>query len=211
MMQSTWLDFWAKAAIMLPAFLIAVSFHEFFHALVALWLGDDTAKRAGRLTVNPLAHIDILGLIFLLIFRIGWAQPVPMDYRNFKYPRLFAVITALAGPFANFIMAYVCFIVIAHFPAALFSHSVTISLIQVLTATAYVNIMLGAFNVLPIPPLDGGHILIALLINHYPRVVAWLYRYSLFILILFFILPQFQLMLFSLFNVMEIFLKSLVF
>lgn len=210
-MTSAWFGFLAKVAIMLPAFLLAVSFHECAHALVAYWLGDDTAKRQGRLTLNPLAHVDFLGLIFLLIFRIGWANPVPMDYRNFKYPRLYAVIAALAGPFSNFFLAYLCFLAIAHFPSVLFSAAVTVSFVQVFTACAYINIMLGAFNILPIPPLDGSHILNAFLIKRFPNVVAWLYRYSLIIILVLFLTPQFQNMLFSIFKYTELVLKSLVF
>jgi Zn-dependent protease len=210
-MYASWFSFLAKVAIMLPAFLIAISFHECSHALVAHWLGDDTAKQRGRLTLNPFAHVDLLGIIFLLIFRIGWAQPVPMDYRNFKYPRIYAIIAALAGPFSNFLLAYICFLGIAHFPVQLFAPAVVVSFIQVFTATAYINIMLGAFNVLPIPPLDGSHIINALLIKRFPRAVAWLYRYSLIILIVLFLTPQFQTMLFTLFTYTEHVLKSLVF
>jgi Zn-dependent protease len=210
-MVSPLVTFLAHAAIMLPAFLLAISFHEFSHALVAHWLGDDTAKQHGRLTINPLAHIDMLGLLFLLIFRIGWANPVPMDYRNFKHPRMYAIIAALAGPCSNFLLAYVCFMAIAHFPAQLFAPAVGVSFIQVLTATADINIMLGAFNIIPIPPLDGSHIVSSLIIERYPHIVAWLYRYSLFILIMLFMMPPFQTMLFSLFNYTEQILKSLVF
>ncbi|MFA6263767.1 MAG: site-2 protease family protein [Candidatus Babeliales bacterium] len=210
-MYSSWFSFFAKVAIILPAFLIAVSFHEFSHALVAHWLGDDTAKNRGRLTLNPLAHVDLLGLFFLLIFRIGWASPVPMDYRNFKHPRIYSIIAALAGPFSNFLLAYVCFLTIAHFPGQLFAPAFVVSITQVLSATADVNVMLGAFNILPIPPLDGSHIVNALLIEKFPRAVAWLHRYSLIILLVLFITPQFQTMLSDFFTYTEQILKSLVF
>lgn len=209
--SSSWLHFWAQAAVMLPAFLISVSFHEFSHAFTATILGDDTAKRKGRLTLNPLAHIDPLGLLFLLIFRIGWANPVPMNHRHFKYPRLFAIITALAGPLSNFLLAIVCFVIIKYFPETYFHPAVSLTFLQIFTATAYINIMLGVFNALPIPPLDGSHILIALLINHFPRFVTWLYRYSLLILLFLFLLPHTHNMLIVLITHVEHFIKSLVF
>jgi Zn-dependent protease len=211
MVQTSWLNFWAQAAILLPAFLISVSFHEFSHALTAYLLGDSTAKDQGRLTINPLAHLDFFGLLFLLLFRIGWANPVPMDYRNFKYPRLFAIITALAGPFSNFLLATVTFVCIKYFPSTLFSPAVGMSLIQILTATAYVNIMLGVFNILPIPPLDGSHIIIALLSKRFPKFVIWLYRYSLVFLILLFFIPQIRELLSTLIIATEQFIKGIVF
>jgi len=210
-MHTTWLNFLAQVAIILPAFLVSVSFHEFSHALMALILGDNTAKRNGRLTLNPLAHVDLMGLFFLLVFRIGWANPVPMDYRNFKYPRLYAIITALAGPFSNFLLAVICFFCIAHFPAAHFSPAIATTFVQILDATAQINVMLGVFNILPIPPLDGSHIIISLLINRFPRIVLWLYRYSILILIALFIIPQFRSMLIQLISYTEHMLKSLVF
>jgi len=200
----------ARMVIILPAFLAALSFHEFSHALLATILGDPTPKRMGRVTLNPLAHIDPMGLLFLLIFRIGWAKPVIFDPRNFKHPRLYAIITALAGPISNFILAIVCFYGLAYFPTQLFSAAVTVTLVQILQATAYVNIMLGVFNILPIPPLDGSHIITALLMNRYPHVVMFLYRYSIFFLIGLFLLPQTRMILISLISIVEQYLKMLV-
>lgn len=188
-MNQEWLRFFSQAAILMPAFLISVSFHECAHAFVALLFGDDTAKKAGRLTLNPMAHLDVMGLLFLIVFRIGWATPVPMDQRNFRHPRVYAIITALAGPVSNFLLAYACFLGLHHFPESWFAPYVTATFVQIFTATAYVNIMLGVFNLLPIPPLDGGHMITALLINRYPDAVVWLYRYSFFILLMLFLLP----------------------
>lgn len=202
--------FFAGLVIMLPAFLISLSFHEFFHALTATLLGDDTPRRMGRLTLNPLAHVDFLGLFFLIFFRIGWAKPVVFDQRNFSYPRLFSVLTALAGPFSNFFLALVCLYGIKYMPLAYLAPAVALSFLQILKATAYVNIMLGVFNILPIPPLDGSHILIAFLIEKFPQAILWMYRYSFLILIMLFILPQTRLMLIKLIALAEHFLKMLV-
>ena len=105
-MAHAFVEFVAQAAIMLPAFLIALTFHEFCHALMATYLGDPTARRAGRLTLNPVAHVDPFGLLFLVLFRIGWAKPVPFDQRNFKYPKLYSILTALAGPASNLFLAF---------------------------------------------------------------------------------------------------------
>lgn len=177
-------------ALLLPAFLVALSFHECAHALMAYLLGDGTAKKEGRLTLNPLAHIDYLGLLFLMIFRFGWAKPVTFDQRNFKHPRLYPIFVAFAGPLANFILAlgalYCCkYGAFLHLgPAALVTWN------QIFGEIVYVNVMLGIFNILPIPPLDGGHVIVALFIDKYPEFIAWLYRYSIFILLFLFLLPQ---------------------
>lgn len=188
-MIASFSDFLASIAVMLPAFLISLSFHEFAHALTATFFGDDTAKRAGRLTLNPVAHIDFLGLVFLLLFHFGWAKPVPFNYDNFKHPRLYAVLTALAGPFANFILAIMVFYVIRYFPISMFPPAVTITFMKIFTVTAYVNIMLGVFNLLPIPPLDGSHVITVMFMYKYPHILAWFYQYSIFVLLLLFTLP----------------------
>lgn len=189
MIQATWIDFLAQVAITLPAFLISVSFHEYCHALTAHALGDDSAKKSGRLTLNPMAHIDLLGLLFLLIFHIGWASPVPINPAKFKFPRLYSIITALAGPFSNFVLAVASFLLIKYFPGSFFPAWVGTTFVQLLSATASINIMLGVFNLLPLPPLDGSHILTALVISHFPKLAFWLYRYSFFLLLLLFIFP----------------------
>lgn len=211
-MFSSTADFFAQLAILLPAFLISLSFHEFFHAFIAYLCGDNTAKKMGRMTINPIAHIDFFGLLCLLLFRIGWAKPVPFDNRNFKYPRLYAVFTALAGPFANFLLALIIFYIMAYFPFALFSNpAVVITFLQILEATAYVNIMLGVFNLLPIPPLDGSHVITMLLIDRYPRFVFWLHQYSFIILLVLIFLPATRIFLMHMIQIAEILLRSLVF
>lgn len=182
-------NFFASMAIMLPAFLIALTFHEFCHALTATLLGDPTAKRAGRLTLNPLAHIDPFGMFFLLLFRIGWAKPVPFNQHNFKYPKLFSILTAFAGPCSNIFLALVSFTCMKYFPTHFVSEAIALSFLQILEALAYINVMLGIFNLLPIPPLDGSHVIIAFLSEKYPQVVTLLYRYALFILLFIFMFP----------------------
>lgn len=209
-MSPTFADFFAQAAILIPAFLISLSFHEFFHAFTAYLFGDDTAKRIGRLTLNPLAHVDFWGLFCLILFKIGWAKPVPFDNRNFKYPKLYSIITALAGPFANFLLALILLYAIAYFPAHLFKPYVSLTFLQIFTVTADVNIMLGVFNLLPIPPLDGSHVITMLLIDKYPKFVIWLYQYAFILLILLIFFPPTHTLLVKLINFAKLLLRSLV-
>ena len=209
-MNANFVSTLANIAIMLPAFIVALSFHEFAHVWTATWFGDDTPKRMGRLTLNPWAHVDFLGLLFLLVFRIGWAKPVIFDKRNFKHPRLYSIITAFAGPFSNFFLALLCFYLIYYLPIADLSNPVTLTLLQILQATGRINIMLGVFNLLPIPPLDGSHVLMAFLVDKYPDVIDWVYRYSIFILLSLFLLPQTRLLLLKAIIIVEILLKKLV-
>ena len=210
MESSQLINFLASVVKIFPAFLIALSFHECAHAFVAYLLGDDTAKRQGRMTLNPFAHLDLLGTLFLLIFRIGWAKPVPFNMQNFKHPRFYSILTGLAGPAANFIVAMVAFYLMKFLPIFALSKTVLASLMQVLEATAYINVMLGTFNLLPIPPLDGSHVITALLYKKYPQVLAWIYRYSLFILLFIFFMPTTRMLLIQLIQGVYGFLKGLV-
>ncbi|MBQ9516575.1 MAG: site-2 protease family protein [Eubacterium sp.] len=137
--------------------------HELSHAFVAFKLGDNTAKREGRLTFNPIKHIDPIGMIMILLFGIGYAKPVPVDMRNFKNPKQGMALVALAGPVSNLLMAWIsCFITYAI--AAVSQGSLVLQLIQIFFMfSTYINISLGVFNLLPIPPLDGSKILAAVL------------------------------------------------
>ncbi|MBD3231060.1 site-2 protease family protein [Candidatus Dependentiae bacterium] len=204
------LSFLAGIIIIFPAFLIALSFHEFAHAFVAYLLGDDTAKRQGRMTLNPFAHLDFLGTVFLLLFRIGWARPVPFNIENFKHPRFYSILTGLAGPTANFIVAIIAFIFMKFISFLTLSKVIFVTFMQILEATAYINVMLGTFNLLPIPPLDGSHFIFALLYKRFPKVLMFLYRYSLFILLLIFLLPVTRALLIQVILGVYDFLKNLV-
>jgi Zn-dependent protease len=133
------------------ALLVAISIHEFSHAWVADYLGDPTPKKAGRVTLNPLAHLDPLGTIMLLLVRFGWGKPVPINPNNFKNPKLGSALTALAGPTSNFLLASL--LALVYKLSSLGSSPFGTFLLLVI----YMNLVLMVFNLLPIPPLDGSH------------------------------------------------------
>lgn len=146
----------------IPA-LICITFHELSHGFVAYKLGDTTAKDRGRLSLNPLKHIDIFGLLMMIIFKFGWAKPVPVDMRNFKRPKQDMAITALAGPVSNFVLAVVFFFLYGLTYNFLYSSSVGGIVLTMLYSGGYLSIALGLFNFIPIPPLDGSKIVFSLL------------------------------------------------
>ncbi|MBE6651592.1 MAG: site-2 protease family protein [Ruminococcaceae bacterium] len=148
----------------LPGILFALSIHEFSHAYVANKLGDPTAKLMGRLTMNPIKHIDPLGIIAMFLVRFGWAKPVQVNSRYLKKPRRDMAFIAIAGPVSNLISAIVGFILF--WLAVLFIHRATFlsleikeGIIYILENFVYLNIALAIFNLIPIPPLDGSRIL----------------------------------------------------
>jgi len=151
------MEFLTQLSLLVPSFVIAISVHEWAHAATALWLGDRTAQRAGRVTLNPLSHIDPLGALMIVVAGIGWGRPVPVAPRNFSHPRAGMALTAFAGPLSNFLLAFVTL-------ALLFATTPTHWwLLEFGKLLVWINIFLGTFNLLPLPPLDGGNILTNLL------------------------------------------------
>ena len=148
--------------------IVSLSFHEAAHAWMANRLGDPTARLRGRLTLNPLAHIDWIGtVLFPLIAMttgaplLGWAKPVPVDARHFRSPREGFALVALAGPVSNLILASGAALVFAVMPGRLLvQHDALGAFGQTLAMMVYVNVLLALFNLIPIPPLDGGNVLI---------------------------------------------------
>lgn len=143
------------------ALLLAITVHEYAHAWMADRLGDPTARLAGRLTFNPLAHLDPLGTLMLLLFRFGWGKPVPFDPYNLREPRRDAALISFAGPAANLIFAVILAMIIRLAHLALGSPAYVVELI--LTPVLGLSVMLAVFNLLPVHPLDGGKILIGIL------------------------------------------------
>jgi len=147
-------------AVMLPALIFAFTIHELSHGIMAYILGDSTAKRDGRLTLNPIRHIDPVGLICILLFSFGWAKPVMVDMRNLKNPKVDMALIAIAGPVSNFIMAFAA--VMLFFPLNMHL-PIPEWLSDVIIQFAWINIVLGVFNLIPIPPLDGSKVVASLL------------------------------------------------
>ena len=143
------------------AMLLALSVHESAHGLVALWLGDRTAKDEGRLTLNPLAHIDVLGMLMFLMVGFGWAKPVPIDPRAFRDVKIGVMLTALAGPVSNLLLAMITVFVALLFEMAHIPMSLGVSQFfrEFFQNMLFLNLGLMAFNLLPIAPLDGSKIL----------------------------------------------------
>ena len=165
------------AAVQLLAVLFCLTVHETCHGLAALALGDPTAKRQHRLSLNPLRHIDWFGLLMMLVAGFGWARPVPVNPNYFKKPRQGMALTALAGPASNLLLALLLLI-----PARLIYTYANYSVfnqtaLDFLTSTAALSIGLGLFNLIPIPPLDGSKVLAVLLPE---RAYRWLMRYERF-------------------------------
>jgi Zn-dependent protease len=154
----------------IPCVLIALTFHEFAHGFVAYKLGDNTARNFGRLTLNPLKHLDPIGTICMIFFHFGWAKPVPVNARHFKNPRRDMALTALAGPIMNFILAFVG-LLICHllplifglFPVTSFSLKLYLAANMFFGYFHILNLSLGVFNLIPLPPLDGSRIFLSFL------------------------------------------------
>ncbi len=178
--------------------------HEYAHALVATKLGDDTARLKGRLTLAPLAHIDPMGAIMILLVGFGYAKPVPVNPRKFKNPKIGMALTALAGPSANLIMAFI-FMVLANLMAIIYGYTSAVIVEAAYTffyVAATINVSLAVFNFLPIPPLDGSRIANLIIPSKYYFKIMQYERYI--------ILAVFALLFIGVLNIPLMFLTNLV-
>jgi Zn-dependent protease len=177
----------------LPLFFLSISVHELAHALLAYKFGDNTAKDLGRLTLNPLKHIDIVGTILMPLASfatgfalIGWAKPVPVNPSKFGNRRRDGAIVSFAGPFSNFLLSFlfmiILFVLVRELPGEEF-------LINAVYYGMFFNIFLGLFNLLPIPPLDGSHILFDIFPNKFTASMLKVGFYGSFILLIFIYSP----------------------
>lgn len=159
---------------------LTLPIHEFAHGFVATKLGDPTPRYQGRLTLNPLAHIDYLGALCILIFGFGWAKPVSVDMRNFKNPKVGMAITALAGPMSNIIVAFIAIVIRSFITMFLSAYTIGYYLYLLCIFIAQINVSLAVFNLIPIPPLDGSRILNVVLPD---RVYYKLMRYERYLIL----------------------------
>lgn len=162
------------------AVIVSLTIHEYSHALAATLLGDDTPKAYDRLTLNPFAHIDVAGLIALLIVRFGWAKPVPVNPYNFRNRRMGIIITSLAGPLSNILLAFFSILILFK---ANFTQE-TIGVAEFLKILFFINTGLAVFNILPIPPLDGSKIFAEIFRGKIAYYIYSMERYSTIVLLM---------------------------
>jgi len=173
--------------LLVPVLLFALCFHEFAHAWVAYKLGDPTAKHSGRLTLNPLAHLDPMGSLMILFVGFGWAKPVPVDVRYLQNPRTDMMKVAFAGPAANLFLAFITGILCRNIDLSankiiriinFSSNGSASNLEEILSYFLFINLALAVFNMIPIPPLDGSQIFSGLMVRKKPGLVMKLQMYG---------------------------------
>ncbi|RUM45354.1 MAG: site-2 protease family protein [Desulfocapsa sp.] len=184
-------NFILQLIILAPPILLALTVHEFAHGYIAYRFGDPTARDQGRLTLNPLKHLDPLGTLAFFIIKIGWAKPVPVNPNYFKNPRKDMLWVALAGPAVNFALAVssaigvkIVWFIATNIPYSPMAKAILLPLNEVLMASVWINLVLCIFNFLPIPPLDGSKILAGLLPPDMARSYASIERYGFVIIML---------------------------
>lgn len=165
------------------AVFLCLTIHETSHGLAAYVLGDPTAKREHRLSLNPLRHIDVLGLAMMFFVGFGWAKPVPVDMRYFKNPKSGMAITALAGPLSNFLLAIVLLLICKFMALHVAATAFALALYQFLFTTAFLSVGLGTFNLLPVPPLDGSKVLFSFLSDRMYLKLMHYERYGMLVLL----------------------------
>ena len=171
--------------LMTPVILFSLTVHEYSHGRMALWLGDDTAQRLGRLSFNPLRHLDILGVLFFYFVGFGWAKPVPVDPRNFEHPRRDMMYVAIAGPLSNIALAVCCSFFIRLISPE-FSY-----LFVILAYGIWINVALAIFNMLPMYPLDGSSVLKGMVSQKIAEGMTNLDRFGAFLILGVFLLDHF--------------------
>jgi Zn-dependent protease len=183
----------SELLITIPAVLVGLTIHELSHAYAALLLGDDTPKRLGRLTLNPIKHVDPLGFILLIVAGFGWAKPVVINRENLKHPGRDDSLIALAGPGSNLVFAILLVIVLkAAFSFVPFRSAESIEItFSVFSSFIAINIVLAIFNLLPIPPLDGSHVILNLLSLRSHAASAVYFKYGSYALIALVVIDRF--------------------
>lgn len=173
----------ARVLKFLPGIILGLTVHEYCHALVAHLCGDSTSKDQGRVTLNPLKHIDPLGFIMLIFAGFGWAKPVQFNEQNLRNPKTDIIKIALAGPLSNAVIAMVLSVIFSLLSNATINHTTNIwqTGSEVFIYAIYINWGLFIFNLIPLPPLDGSHLLLSQF-KKYPALYNGLYKYGSFLL-----------------------------
>ncbi len=189
-------SFFLKLSIMLVPGLMAITCHEVSHGFVAKIFGDTTASRMGRLTLNPLKHLDIIGTLMVFIIGIGWAKPVPVNFNNLRNPKRDMIWVAAAGPVTNFCLAVFSALMmrlillasagISGGPPAMFIQPVVL----MLAFSVYINLLLAIFNLIPVPPLDGGRVAVGLLPYRQAMLYSRIEPFGMIIIIALIFLPD---------------------
>lgn len=184
-------NFFLKLSIILVPALMAITCHEVSHGFVADKLGDNTARSMGRLTLNPLKHLDIFGTLMVFIVGIGWAKPVPVNFNNLRHPKRDMIWVAAAGPVTNFALATFSAVVMRGLVAAgeglPDSSPLQLMLdpvVLMLAFSVYINLLLAIFNLIPVPPLDGGRVAVGLLPYRQAAAYARIEPFGMIIIIL---------------------------
>ena len=183
-------QFFLKVSIMLVPALMAITCHEVSHGYIADKFGDNTARSMGRLTLNPIKHMDILGTIMVFVVGIGWAKPVPVNFNNLRHPKRDMIWVAAAGPITNFALATLSALAMRLLvrlgqgipdasPLATIVDPVTL----MLAFSVYINLLLAIFNLIPVPPLDGGRVAVGLLPYRLSMALASVERFGMIIII----------------------------
>lgn len=188
------MDWWGLVALLISAVaaLLCITLHELSHGFVAYKLGDPTAKNAGRLTLNPIRHLDLMGLLMMVVVKVGWAKPVPVDMRYFKRPKQGMAITALAGPAANFLTALGAVALASIVWQLAPMNKVSLLVLCFLANMALLGVGMGLFNLIPISPLDGSKILFAFLPDRTYYTILKYERYVMGLLIILVLLGVFN-------------------
>ncbi len=190
-MEGYFENFFLKVSIMLVPALMAITCHEVSHGFVADKLGDNTARYMGRLTLNPLKHLDIVGTLMVFIIGIGWAKPVPVNFNNLRNPKRDMIWVAAAGPVTNFAVASLSAFVLRalvavaeNIPDASLVHMFIEPIALMLAFSVYINLLLAIFNLIPVPPLDGGRVAVGILPYRQSNAFARIEPFGMIIIIL---------------------------
>jgi Zn-dependent protease len=195
-MENLFGNFFLKLSIMLVPALMAITCHEVSHGFIADKLGDKTARLMGRLTLNPIKHMDIVGTLMVFIIGIGWAKPVPVNFNNLRNPKRDMIWVAAAGPVTNFCLAFLSAILMriiiaatkgsSSAPLAMFFNPILL----MLAFSVYINLLLAIFNLIPVPPLDGGRVAVGLLPNRQAILYSRIEPFGIYIILALIFLPD---------------------